>query len=193
MYRSCVRRNDKTVCFGARAAAGLWALLLCAAIGALAQSSAPASKGNSQISIQATHLLGLQNTKNNCKGILSVENNVLGFQQSGKPIVEVNISSIRNIFLGEENQQVGGTPMTIGKAAAPFGGGRVVSLFAHTKYDTLTLEYVDNAGAIHGAIFQLRKGQGELVRNQVVSRGVYSGSGEDQLKKSASEVTHENK
>ena len=34
--------------------------------------------------------------------------------------------------------------MKLGKAAAPFGGGRVVSLFAHKKYDTLTLEYVDN-------------------------------------------------
>ena len=33
--------------------------------------------------------------------------------------------------------------MKIGKAAAPYGGGRVVSLFAHKKYDTLTLEYVD--------------------------------------------------
>ena len=38
---------------------------------------------------------------------------------------------------------MGGLPLTLGEAAAPYGGGRVVSLFAHKKYDTLTLEYVD--------------------------------------------------
>ena len=83
--------------------------------------------------------------------------------------------------------------MKIGKAAAPYGGGRVVSLFAHKKYDTLTLEYVDGDGGVHGAIFQVNKGQGELMRNELVARGV-SSSGEDQpTRQSTAEVTHENK
>ena len=90
--------------------------------------------------------------------------------------------------------QVVGVPMKIGKTAAPFGGGRVVSAFAHKKYDTLTLEYVDSNGGVHGAIFQVTKGQGELVRNKVVARDMYSGSGEGQAtKQSTSEVTHEDK
>jgi hypothetical protein len=90
--------------------------------------------------------------------------------------------------------QVGGLPMKIGKAAAPYGGGRVVSLFAHKEYDILTLEYVDGDGGIHGAIFQVPKGQGELVRNELVARGVPSGSGENQLTiQSTSEVTHDDK
>jgi hypothetical protein len=105
----------------------------------------------------------------------------------------VNIASVRDAFLGEEGMQVGGVPMKIGKAAVPFGGGRVVSLFAHEKYDTLTLEYVDGNGGVHGAIFQMKKGQGELMRNELVARGVSSGSGEDEpTKQSISEVTHEN-
>jgi hypothetical protein len=84
--------------------------------------------------------------------------------------------------------------MKIGKAAAPYGGGRVVSLFAHKKYDTLTLEYVDSNGGVHGAIFQLKEGQGELVRNELVARGVSSSSGEDQpTRPSTAEVTRENK
>ena len=61
--------------------------------------------------------------------------------------------------------------MTLGKAATPFGGGRVVSLFAHKKYDTLTLVYADANGGIHGAIFQLNKGQGEVLRNELVAKG----------------------
>ena len=128
------------------------------------------------------------------KELLSTQDNVLRFQQNGKPIAEVDIASVRHVFLGEEGVQVGGVPMKIGKTAAPFGGGRVVSLFAHKKYDTLTFEYVDGNGGLHGAIFQLEKGQGELVRNELVARGLSSSSGQDQLtKQSTSEVTHENK
>ena len=193
MYCLFVLRNDKSACFGGRALISLWALLLCSGIGALAQSAAPALKANAPLSIRATHLVGLPNTKSNCKGTLSTQDNVLRFEQSGKPVAQVNIASVRDAFLGEEGMQVGGVPMKIGKAAVPFGGGRVVSLFAHEKYDTLTLEYVDGNGGVHGAIFQMKKGQGELMRNELVARGVSSGSGEDEpTKQSIWEVTHEN-
>jgi hypothetical protein len=193
MYRLFVLRNDKSGCFVGRLLISLWALLLCSGIGALAQSTSPPLNANASFSIRATHLLGLPNT-NNCKGTLSTQDNVLRFQQSGKLVAEVAIASVRGVFLGEESMQVGGVPMKIGKAAAPYGGGRVVSLFAHAKYDTLTLEYVDSNSGVHGAIFQFKKGQGELVRNELVARGVSSRSGEDQLtKKSTSEVAHEGK
>jgi hypothetical protein len=194
MYRLFVLRNDNSGRFGGHALIPLWALLLCSSLGVLAQSTAPPLKVNPPFSTRATHLLGLPNTKSNCKGTLSTQDNVLRFQQNGKPVAEVDIASVRQVFLGEEGMQVGGVPMKIGKTAAPFGGGRVVSLFAHKKYDTLTLEYVDSNGALHGAIFQLEKGQGELVRNELVARGLSSSSGQDQLtKQSTSEITHENK
>jgi hypothetical protein len=122
----------------------------------------------------------------------SIQNSLLRFEQRRKPVAQVDITSVRDVFLGEERLQVGGLPMKIGKAAAPYGGGRVVSLFAHKKCDTLTLEYVDGDGGAHGAIFQATKGQGELVRNKLVARGVSSSSGEDQpTKQSTSEVTHD--
>jgi len=82
----------------------------------------------------------------------------------------------------------------LGKTAAPFGGGRVVSLFAHKKYDTLTLEYVDADGGLHGAIFQLEKGQGEVVKNELIAQGLSMSSNQDQsTKESATEAKHENK
>jgi hypothetical protein len=194
VYCLFVLRNDKSGCFGGRALISLWALLLCSGIGALAQSTAPPLNASALFSIRATHVLGLPNTKNNCNGTLSIQGDALQFQQSGKPGAEVNIASVRALFLGEESKQVGGLPMKIGKAAAPYGGGRVVSLFAHKTYDTLTLEYVDSDGGVHGAIFEVTKGQGELVRNELVARGVSSSSGEDQpTKQSTSEVTHEDK
>ena len=96
--------------------------------------------------------------------------------------------------MGGESKQVGGLPMTLGKTAAPFGGGRVVSLFAHKTYDTLTLEYVDRDGGVHGAIFQMDKGQGAVLRNELVARGVAASASEDQpTRPSTEEGTHENK
>jgi hypothetical protein len=186
-----VRGNDKSGCFGRHALISLSALLLCSGIGALAQSAA--APLNAPFSIQATHILGLPNTKNNCKGMLSIQNDALRFQKNGNPDAEVNTASVRAIFLGEESKQVGGLPMKLGKAAAPYGGGRVISLFAHKKYDTLTLEYVDSNGGVHGAIFQLKKGQGELVRDELVARGISSSSGGDLTKQSTSEVTYDDK
>jgi hypothetical protein len=141
-----------------------------------------------------THLLGFANATNNSTGTLSVQDDSLQFQQNGKPGAQVKIGSVRDVFLGGESKQVGGLPMTLGKAAVPFGGGRVVSLFAHKKYDTLSLEYVDADGGIHGAIFQLAKGQGELVKNELIAQGITISSRQDQsTKESATEAKHENK
>jgi hypothetical protein len=158
----------------------------------LAQSAVPPLKANAPISVQATHLLGFEDAKNNCGGTLSIQDDVLQFQHPGKPGARVKIASLRDVFLGGETKQVGGLPMKLGKAAAPYGAGRVVSLFAHKKYDTLTVEYVDSDGGIHGAVFQLNKGKGELVKDELVARGVSATSLEEQpTKQSTAEVTHD--
>ena len=52
---------------------------------ALAQSPGAPVNTSAPFSIRATHLLGLQNTKNNCNGTLSIQNNALQFQPDGKP------------------------------------------------------------------------------------------------------------
>ena len=194
MNRLFALRNHNRNYVAGYALLTLWALWLCFGSVALAQSPGAPVNTSAPFSIRGTHLLGLQNTKHNCNGTLSIQNNVLQFQPDGKPEVQVNMASVLDLSLGDESKQVGGLPMKLGKAAAPYGGGRVVSLFAHKKYDTLTLEYVDSNGGVHGAIFQLKKGQGELVRNELVARGVSSSSGEDQpTKQSTAEVTHEDK
>jgi hypothetical protein len=138
--------------------------------------------------------LGFENAKSNCNGTLSIEDDALQFQPGGKPGAQVKIATVLDVFLSGESKQVGGLPMKLGKAAAPYGVGRVVSLFAHKKYDTLTLEYADSDGGIHGAVFQLNKGKGELVRNELVARGVSATSLEEQpTKQNTREVTHESK
>jgi hypothetical protein len=189
-------RHRKTYRVGRCHALWLSTVLLCCSLTAPAQKINPRGDTSAPFSTRATHLLGFANAKTNSTGTLSVQDDSVQFQQNGKPgaQVRVKIGSVRDVFLGSESKQVGGLPMTLGKAAAPFGGGRVVSLFAHKNYDTLTLEYVDADGGIHGAIFQLTKGQGELLKDELTAQGATISSHQDQsAKQGAAEARHENK
>jgi hypothetical protein len=187
-----VLRNQR-IAYRLHCRAGIWlgGVLMCCGLAA-AQNPTEQEAGK-PFSIRAAHLMGFENTKSNCGGTLSIQDNFLQFQQTGKSGEHIKISAVRNVFLGEESRQVGGLPMTLGKAAAPYGGGRVVSLFAHKKYDNLTLEYVDSDGGIHGAIFQLAKGQADVVKHELTARGVVVSSPEDQSKHSAAEAGYESK
>ena len=195
MDRFVVSRTHGEACQPGRRNA-LWfsIVLICSSLAAPAQQITQAGNTSALFSTQATHLLGFANARNNSAGTLSVQGDSLQFQQNGKTGAKVKIALVRDIFLGAESKQVGGLPMTLGKTAAPFGGGRVVSLFAHKKYDTLTLEYLDADKGIHGAIFQLAKGQGELVKNELIAQGVTVSSRHVQsAKQSVGDVGHEDK
>jgi hypothetical protein len=194
MDRPAVPRNQgKPSRFYSRAGTSFLVALICWGLPAAAQN-APQQNASKPFSTPATHLVGFENAKSNHSGTLSIQDDSLQFQQTGKSGAQIQIGSVRDIFLGEESRPVGGLPLTLGEAAAPYGGGRVVSLFAHKKYDTLTLEYVDADGGIHGAIFQLTKGHGELVKNDLIAHGATINSRKDQSKKeSAAEAGDENK
>jgi hypothetical protein len=161
---------------------------------AFAQDATQSTNATKPFSTRATHLLGFENTPGNAKGTLSIQDGALQFQKEGKAPVQVKIAAVQDVFLGEQDNQVGGMPMTLSKTAAPFGGGRVVSLFAHKKYDTFALEYVDGNGGIHGAIFQLDKGQGEVLRNQLMASGAHvNQTNEEPAKQAGTEVRNESK
>lgn len=136
----------------------LMLLIGCSAL-AFAQNAETSTDPSKPLNIRATQLLGFEGMPSNAGGTLSVQKDVLQFQKGQKPAAQVKIAFIQDVLLGEQSKQVGGVPMTLSKTAAPFGGGRVVSLFAHKKYDIVTLEYVDANGGFHGAIFQLDKGR----------------------------------
>jgi len=114
-----------------------------------------------------THILGFEDIPNNAGGELSIQEDGLEFRRSQGPAARISTRSIQNVSLGSLDKQVGGVPMALGRAATPFGGGRVIGLFSHKKYDTLTVEYADTNGGLHGAVFQLDKGQAELIRNKL--------------------------
>ena len=167
-------------------------LIVVIACGPAALGEDPAQPKTAAVRIRTTHLLGFEGAPHNANGTLSIEQDSLQFQKNGKPAIQVKIASVQDVFLGEQSKQVGGTPMTLGKAAVPFGGGRAISLFAHKKYDTVALEYVDSNGGMHGAIFQVNKGQAEILKNELVARGAHVGESEP-VKQSNAEVSSESK
>jgi hypothetical protein len=123
--------------------------------------------------IYVTHVLGFQDVRRNVSGELSILDDDLRFQRDKAPVAQVSVTSIQNISLGEQDKQIGGVPLMLGKAAVPYGGGRMVSLFSHKKYDSLTIEYLDSSGGFHGAIFRLAKGQGEIFKSALMEHGAH--------------------
>ena len=169
-------------------------LLLSPSMGSMAQTQSEAHSQVPESAIHVTHVLGFEGARHNATGDLKIEGDTLQFQRDGSPTAQLNISSIQDIFVEDEEKQVGGTAITLAKTAAPYGGGRVVSLFAHKKYDILTVEYLDSSGGFHGAIFQLNRGQGQTFKKDLVANGAHISSPDDRAtEQSTPEVKHENK
>jgi hypothetical protein len=141
-------------------------LPICCSTGLMAQNGAGSTP-------RVTHVLGFENIPNNATGDLSLQAHALRFQKNEATGAQISVDSIQGLFLGVEDKQVGGTAMAISRAATPYGGGRVIGLFSHKKYDTLTAEYLDTNGGFHGAIFQLTKGQGQALKDQLVAEGAH--------------------
>jgi hypothetical protein len=168
-------------------------LILVMACGTGAFAEDVSQPNNPPSSLPATHLLGFAGARNNSKGTLSIEGDALQFKKNGKAAVQVKIASIHDLLLGDLSRQVGGVPVTLAKAAVPFSGGRALSLFTHKKYDTLTLEYVDAEGGLHGAIFELKKGQAEGLRNELLAQGASVSNAGNEPTKQTAEASSENR
>jgi hypothetical protein len=136
-----------------------------AACGAKAQqSSKPANN--------AIALTGLPGVKDNAKGTLTVESGKLHFSY-GKKSSEVNAASIEDVVTGEDTQAAVGKTVSNLSMAAPYGSGRFLALF-RTKFDTLTLRYRDENGALHGVIFALPTAGAEPVKKELLGQGAHT-------------------
>jgi hypothetical protein len=168
-------------------------LILVMACGTGAFAEDVSQKNNQPSSLPATHLLGFAGAPNNSRGTLSIEGDALQFKKNGKAAVQVKIAAVYDLLLGDRSRQVGGVPLTLAKAAVPYSGGRAVSLFTHKKYDTVTLEYVDAEGGFHGAIFELKKGQAEGLRNELLAKGAQVSNAANEPTKHTVEASSENR
>ena len=135
-----------------------------------AQSSTKATSPAVDSTPQVNHVLGLEDVKHNAKGKLTVNGTGLDFQGAASH-AQVPIASIEDIFTGEDSRQTGGKVMTLAKMGVPYGGGRVLSLITREKFDSLTVEYRDEHGALHGVIFTMPLGQASDIKKQLVAQG----------------------
>jgi len=115
-------------------------------------------------------VIGLPNFNPGTTGTISLKGDTVSFETTKKK-GEIKVTQISDIFAGNESRQdisgLGGTAM---KAAIPYGGGRILSLFSH-KVEVMTILFTDANGAFHGAIFVLPVGHATELRSMLVARG----------------------
>jgi len=119
--------------------------------------------------VKVVQLTGLAGVKDNAKGTLSVENGQLHFVH-GKASSDVSASSIQDVVTAADSQRAVGGTIGLMSMAAPYGGGRVLSLF-RTKIDILTVQYRDAVEGLHGAIFSMPIGTAEVIKKNLVAQG----------------------
>jgi len=132
-----------------------------AALPAVAQQPAAGTK--------VVQITGLAGVKANAKGSLTPENGNLQFE-SAKGKASVPIRSVEDVTTGNDSQRIfRGTFGTL-TMFAPYGSGRFLSLF-RSKLDTLTVQYRDADGGLHGAIFTMPVGQADALKKELVAQG----------------------
>jgi hypothetical protein len=126
-----------------------------------------------QTESQAVQVIGFAGLKENTKGRLTVVNGTLRFVHA-KGNADVAAASIEDVVTGKDSQRViGGTLGTAASLAAPFGSGSALPLF-RKKVDTLTIQYRDANGGLHGAIFTVPRGQADLIKKALVAQGAHT-------------------
>jgi hypothetical protein len=127
---------------------------------------------------------GFAGVKDNAKGTLSVENGNLHFVH-GKTGSDVSAASIEDVVTGNDSQETVGKTVGTLSMAAPYGGGRVLSLF-RTKIDTLTIRYRDADGGLHGAIFTMPVGKADGIKKELLASGAHTTAAESKSAASTS-------
>jgi len=122
--------------------------------------------------VKAVQLIGLPGVKENAKGALKVGNGNLRFVH-GKANVEVSATSIQDVVTGADSEKAVGKTIGMMSMVAPYGGGRFLSLF-RKKIDTLTIQYRDVDGGLHGAIFTMPVGNSELIKTELLAQGAHT-------------------
>jgi len=129
------------------------------------QPAAPSQPAGNKV-VQITGLVGVEART---KGTLTIESGNLQFANS-KTKVSLPIPSLEDVVTDNDSQRVlRGTFGTM-TLLFPYGAGRFLSLF-RSKIDTLTIQYRDADGALHGAIFTMAVGKADPFKKDLVAQG----------------------
>ena len=130
----------------------------------------PASNAQQpQTPTKVMQLTGLVSVKNNTPGSLTVEKGNLTFTHS-RNTSDLVPGSMDDVITGNDSQRViRGTAGTL-SMFAPYESGRFLSLF-RSKLDTLTIQYRDLDGGLHGVIFTMPVGSAETTKAELIALG----------------------
>jgi hypothetical protein len=120
--------------------------------------------------VKAVQLTGLNGVENDAKGTLTVENSSLHFVHR-KETADLSAASIEDVVTGSGNKE------SIGKTAG----------------DTLTVQYRDADGGLHGAIFTMPIGAADGIKGELLAQGAHTTTTEDQTAPPASATNPPNK
>jgi hypothetical protein len=121
---------------------------------------------------KAVQLMGLTGVKQNTQGNLTVESGNLRFAHS-KTNTDLAASSMQDVVTGSDSQRViRGTLGTL-SMFGPYGSDRFLSLF-RSKLDTLTIQFHDADGGLHGAVFTMPVGSADATKNELVALGAHT-------------------
>ena len=121
---------------------------------------------------KAVQVTGLVGVKANASGNLTLENGNLQFASSAAK-VSVPIHSVVDVITENDSQRVFRGTFGTMTMLAPYGGGRFLSLF-RSKIDTLTIQYRDTDGGLHGAIFTMPLGKADPFKKDLVLQGAHT-------------------
>src|SRR5271166_3381137 len=166
-----VHVGENTVAFNDDLGAGKEAPILSRTTVAPQKTSAPAAP-QPQAPVKSVKLVGLAGVKDNTEGTLSVEGGKLQFAHS-KRTSDIAASAMEDVVTGNDSQRV--IRGTVGKISmlGPYGSGRFLSLF-RSKLDSLTIQYRDAEGGVHGVVFGVPVGQAESIKNQLIAEGAHT-------------------
>ena len=140
-------------------------------VGSLCAQQAPTAQTPAG-TIKAEHQIGFETAKVNSKGTVAIQNGTLQYTHD-KETLSIPVKSIEEVFTGADSQKtVGGTLGTL-TMLAPYGGGRVVSMFRN-KVDILILQYRDANGGFHGCIFTLAQGAANGFKKDLIAAGAHA-------------------
>ncbi|HTR45960.1 MAG TPA: hypothetical protein VMM16_01050 [Verrucomicrobiae bacterium] len=143
-------------------------LLLLPAIVAVSAGMAQAQE-KQVTQFKVVHVIGLEAIQHNTKGKVTVSKDALTFA-TGPTRSDLPIAGIQDVLTGADSQRLIHGSLGTLTMFAPYGSGRFLSLFRQ-KLDTLTIEYRDSNGGLHGAIFTLPQGQAAALKGQLVAAG----------------------
>ncbi|WP_420237842.1 hypothetical protein ACOBR2_20000 [Telmatobacter bradus] len=100
------------------------------------------------------HLYGLPDVKAKAKGRMSINADGIRFSVNGLA-TSLPIANILAVHTGNERVELWGVKGRILRMMLPDGGGTLLATFLHHRIDMLTVEYRDDKGGYHAAVFEL--------------------------------------